>query len=660
MDSDEDEREEFRVSEYDLENEFRPRGGRKFTRNDATYGVFRESDSDGEGDMTRRKRKNFVDPVNFVKSAKAKPASSTKGKARHPPSDGQRDSGADDDDGVEEEEEEEEEGNVQGSKTRRARGGEDDDDDENDDDDEEDGRSESDDERTNRTILNREEAEEEERIGARSGFGAPKLLARPPGPREGSQPAVAGQLPIKQPAGPPKPKTTDPFAKLPASSTAVSGSASTVGGKGKTSYSVFRSNSKTKDKDLATWERHTKGFGSKMLEKMGWKGHGLGVEEQGIATPIDAGRVRRRGEALQDHGERANKGMTDKDKEKEKEADPEEAFQQHLAQWRVTEPSASRARKPKYVFKTAEELAKEAKSSMGSVAPSAVKVIDMSGPETRVLDGYDQIRTGTAGAFRGIDKHVPMAELQHNVRLLVDLAAADVQRLSGRINREVTQQSGLRQEEVQIGTQIAREAAFIDTLEEIMATMERCRQRIDSPSNPLTLPECVEIFAQLKKNHDKEYTLYGLAALALSLVLPLVRRALLGWFPLRSPHSPVAMFQTWHELLQGSDHVDTSGARFDPTVELREYERLCWEALMPCFRTAFISEWNPRDAGSALTLMEAWQGLLPGWIVHNIGEQLVLPRLQVSPNVWWMEGIIVSPARGGGLATSKERCIDMY
>lgn len=46
---------------------------------------------------------------------------------------------------------------------------------------------------------------------------------------------------------------------------------------------------KPMDRDFGRWERHTTGFGSKMLSKMGWRqGTGLGSSGDGIVNPVKA------------------------------------------------------------------------------------------------------------------------------------------------------------------------------------------------------------------------------------------------------------------------------------------------------------------------------------------------------------------------------------
>ena len=81
-------------------------------------------------------------------------------------------------------------------------------------------------------------------------------------------------------------------------------------------YSSFGRKAETvtkvvKDKSYAAFEKHTKGIGMKLLEKMGWKkGEGLGAAKQGILNPVDV-KLRKRGAGLQDEGERTQQSKED-------------------------------------------------------------------------------------------------------------------------------------------------------------------------------------------------------------------------------------------------------------------------------------------------------------------------------------------------------------
>ena len=65
-----------------------------------------------------------------------------------------------------------------------------------------------------------------------------------------------------------------------------------------------------------------------------------------------------------------------------------------------------------------------------------------------------------------------------------------------------------------------------------------------------------------------------------------------------------------------------------------QMEALCWDVLLPRMRSALGSTWNPREYATAIELVEIWRPVLPGWVVANMLEQLVLPRLHRAVDAW--------------------------
>ena len=81
-------------------------------------------------------------------------------------------------------------------------------------------------------------------------------------------------------------------------------------------------------------------------------------------------------------------------------------------------------------YKTAEEVLAE-QSEKGTAAPVVQQtILDMRGPQARVITDMEELTTG--GQLTAEDD-IPMPELQHNLRVMVDLAAADIQRLDGKL-----------------------------------------------------------------------------------------------------------------------------------------------------------------------------------------------------------------------------------
>lgn len=63
------------------------------------------------------------------------------------------------------------------------------------------------------------------------------------------------------------------------------------------------------------------------------------------------------------------------------------------------------------------------------------------------------------------------------------------------------------------------------------------------------------------------------------------------------------------------------------------YHALLWHAWMPAFR-GLIGQWNCKNASRMVDLLEGWEPLLADWIMENILDQLILPRIQKEVDMW--------------------------
>lgn len=82
-------------------------------------------------------------------------------------------------------------------------------------------------------------------------------------------------------------------------------------------------------------------------------------------------------------------------------------------------------------YLSAEDVLSRAAEAPGSAAQQAV--LDMRGPQTRLVTNLEHLNVTEETAAGDA---TPMPELQHNLRLLVDLAEAEIQRLDGKLRHE--------------------------------------------------------------------------------------------------------------------------------------------------------------------------------------------------------------------------------
>ncbi|KAL3242180.1 hypothetical protein MRX96_047801 [Rhipicephalus microplus] len=368
---------------------------------------------------------------------------------------------------------------------------------------------------------------------------------------------------------------------------------------------------------FGNWEKYTKGIGAKLLLQMGYQpGKGLGRDLQGISAPIEA-KVRKGKGAIGLYGPETKgpKLMTAEaeDSTSRKGALPE------LNQWRKRKEGE---KKVTYVYKTIDEVKSEGVYKKAPTGPqsklSKVKVIDMTGPEQRVLSGYHELHQQHSRPDEREEIELKRAE-QQIVQNDRDAKHEE--------DRTINLRHELDRLEELITAEEKQERRLAKLSELVQAMVDRSQE---DHAEPLTLEECATMFHTLQDEFYEEYKMYGLSDLAITVICPMVKKELESWSPLKERDAHVGLFCRWRDLLEiyGSRTHDHRNAPEDDP-----YHYLVWETWMPPVRQAIL-DWSPRECDPLIELLETWMPLLPRWMLENILDQFVLMKLQTEVEAW--------------------------
>ncbi|XP_012225804.1 tuftelin-interacting protein 11 [Linepithema humile] len=382
---------------------------------------------------------------------------------------------------------------------------------------------------------------------------------------------------------------------------------------------------------MGSWEVHTKGIGAKLLLQMGFEpGKGLGKQLQGISAPVEAHLRKGRG-AIGAYGPEKVPKIPEKKKDDEKEEAKESKTK--VSQWRKGDNSGKK--KVRYCYRSVDQVLEDGKLKPNKKIPvssdmSRVKVIDMTGPEQRILSGYHAIAGGQQCPDENVitsDKkskvNFALPELQHNLNLLVDMCEQDIIQNDRRMRHLNDRLITLEAEKKNLSKVVNQHSELIDTLENVLMIVDR----LMNETNELSLQETAEAFKNLQDNYYEEYKMYELGELASSFVAPKIKDCLLSWNPLMQPKQPIKLFQQWKSILESGISTTLQ------TQTMQPYDQLVWNAWMPSIRGA-IQQWTCRQPDPLIELIEYWIPLLPSWILENILDLLVLPKLTLEVEEW--------------------------
>ncbi|KAL1923074.1 uncharacterized protein VTP21DRAFT_9450 [Calcarisporiella thermophila] len=401
------------------------------------------------------------------------------------------------------------------------------------------------------------------------------------------------------------------------------------------------------EKDFAAFSRHTKGFGLKMLQKMGWReGQGLGSSGEGIARPIEVQlRPEKVGIGFGSTKERAKSSLAEERRRRGGKVSGDENEGEHFVSvrpkanaWKKT----AGATKAKIKYKTAEEIMQEA-DQQPEIAPQ-VRIIDMTGPEARELGSVSEIRS----QWMAPETMTRLPELRHNLRLIVDMSQADLENFTREKRIQAERVKFMEMERDRLQASISNEARKIKRTAELKNLAKEC-ERISKLAQSAVAPSMdlfEEPFSQIITNYMEEYESYHLDSLVISVMAPMVKQMLANWEPLKDPSLALDIFQKWRVLLRtnpptpilndplGMDLDEVPGRQRDAQL-MTPFESMMYSIWLPKIRSAINNEWDIRDFEPVITLLECWQPpLLPVFIYENILDQLVMPKLTREVNNW--------------------------
>ncbi|OQS07274.1 hypothetical protein THRCLA_00717 [Thraustotheca clavata] len=387
---------------------------------------------------------------------------------------------------------------------------------------------------------------------------------------------------------------------------------------------------------MGKWEKHTKGFGMKMLAKMGFKGR-LGKDEQGIAVPI-AVKARPNQLGLGANGfkeattlaqnrqvERELHGKTVEDEEEE--ARKAEIFGQDDGAWR------KRLGAPKKRKRTARDILEAEPDE-----PKPSIVIDMRGPEAvKYTNGLSEVQIQTL-----VSAPILGQELLFNLRTLVNRAEGSIRDTQHRINAERARLHRLQSAANVTSESHHRDALAQENIAAIMTTLKIMHEKLPELMNPDAIELIADTLVSLQQKFPAEFESHSVIDALPSLTIPLLKTYSSNWHPLEEIDDFAISFRScfdWiHNCLKkcvAAVEADTIGVfSSDIASETRHdriFQHISKEILVPPVLSA-LYRWDAHYP--CLQLIDFLDTFAHPLVVEHLLVEGVLPKLKQAVRMW--------------------------
>jgi tuftelin-interacting protein 11 len=283
------------------------------------------------------------------------------------------------------------------------------------------------------------------------------------------------------------------------------------------------------------------------------------------------------------------------------------------------------------------------KESNSEMKTSKIKIIDMTGKEQRVMHGYESLsqmnRQSNLASEKKANTNFDLPELVHNLDLLVNLTEDKILNFDKKLKHTEDVIVNMEYEEKRSKERVKIENEQLDNLKVLLAYIEECEKTVLKQN--VTIEELIELFQNLQKNYADEFIIFNLTELAIPLLVPVIKRKMNFWNPLnefdqdeKNDFNEINFCYDIFSELKSFLNETNYNLKKSNTQIINPYHRIIWEAWMPPFRR-IISKVNIRKYSiETVDLINRWSSLLPRWILENICEQIILPKLTNEVDQW--------------------------